>query len=269
MKISIGADPEIFLYDKKERLFVSAHNMIPGTKDKPYKVKKGAVQVDGTAAEFNIDPCFSSDEFVSNIQTVLGELGCMVPPSLEFKFKPTVQYDEKYWDQLPEDCKVLGCDPDFDLNGTMNPPPHPEGGVRHGGGHIHIGWTEGQDKEDEDHFWDCRQVAAQMNSWFGSIQKVWDYDAKRPKTYPNGSFRPKPYGVEIRSFSNAWLKYPKLWPWLFETIQRIMDNIESGYGNYGFRFDGLYGTMEQKAAYVNQYARNYRMPEIPLDFRGA
>jgi hypothetical protein len=266
MKISIGADPEVFLYHKNNREFISAHTLIPGTKDKPYKVKHGAVQVDGTAAEFNIDPCFSSDQFVGNIQCVLSELEGFIPKYLEFKFKPTVTYAEDYWQQLPDDCKVLGCDPDFDLNGVMNPPPHPEGGMRHGGGHIHIGWTEGKDKEDDDHFWDCKQVAKQMNSWFQHVQKVWDYDAKRPKTYPAGSFRPKSYGVEIRSFSNAWLKYPKLWPWLFETIQVIMNNIENGRGNYGFHTDTMYGTMKQKAEYVNRYAAGYGMPQMPTDF---
>jgi hypothetical protein len=267
MKITIGADPEVFLYDKKEREFVSAHTLIPGTKDKPYPVKAGAVQVDGTAAEFNIHPSHSPAEFVTNVDTVLSELRTMIPPHLEFKYRPTVQYDEKYWAALPEDCKVLGCDPDFDLNGVMNPPPHPAGGVRHGGGHIHIGWTEGKDKEDADHFWDCRQVATNMKLWFGEMDRVWDYDAKRRKTYPSGSFRPKSYGVEIRSFSNAWLKYPKLWPWLYNSIQELMNRMEEGTGGYGIYTGDLVGTMAQKAEWVNRhYCVPYRMPLIPEDF---
>ena len=56
--ITVGADPELFV--KKGRSFQSAYGMIPGTKQKPKKVIKGAVQVDGMALEFNIDRAVGS-----------------------------------------------------------------------------------------------------------------------------------------------------------------------------------------------------------------
>ncbi len=58
-----GCDPEVFLMvgDK----YVSAHGLFPGTKAEPFKVEKGAVQVDGLALEFNIDPAKTPEEFAA------------------------------------------------------------------------------------------------------------------------------------------------------------------------------------------------------------
>jgi hypothetical protein len=64
MEFKIGADPEFFLRDKATGKFVSAHGLIPGTKRQPMKVDKGAVQVDGMALEFNIDPVTNLDSSV-------------------------------------------------------------------------------------------------------------------------------------------------------------------------------------------------------------
>src|SRR3546814_12280247 len=91
MQILVGCDPEIFMF--KNGVPVSAHNAVPGTKYDPYKVKNGAVQVDGMALEFNIDPSHTEEEFVSSVQSVLATLKEMVPgydlvatPVAEFGF---------------------------------------------------------------------------------------------------------------------------------------------------------------------------------------
>jgi len=54
MKILVGCDPELFV--KKDGVLVSAHGLVQGSKEHPFRVSKGAVQVDGMALEFNIDP---------------------------------------------------------------------------------------------------------------------------------------------------------------------------------------------------------------------
>jgi hypothetical protein len=45
----------------------------------PYVVKHGAVQVDGVAAEINIDPASTFQEFSYNLQQVLLQLQDMIP----------------------------------------------------------------------------------------------------------------------------------------------------------------------------------------------
>jgi hypothetical protein len=77
MDLLIGADPEVFVSQAGK--FMSAYGLIPGTKQEPHAVDNGAVQVDGMALEFNIDPSASSEAFVYNIKSVLAQLRQMVP----------------------------------------------------------------------------------------------------------------------------------------------------------------------------------------------
>src|SRR5688572_16841088 len=104
MTITMGADPEFFLM--KDNQYVSAHGIVPGDKRTPYPLSSGAVQLDGTATEFNIKPAKSADEFASNISAVLAELRAFIPADYLFKFTPSVQYDKHYFDQfVPQSCK--------------------------------------------------------------------------------------------------------------------------------------------------------------------
>ena len=73
----IGADPEFFV--KKAGKVVSAHNLVPGTKESPFPVKNGAVQVDGMALEFNINPAETFAAFESSLDSVLEQIIRMVP----------------------------------------------------------------------------------------------------------------------------------------------------------------------------------------------
>ena len=61
---------------------VSAHGLIPGTKYEPYPIPHGALQVDGTALEFNINPSSSYEEFNTNIDEVLKTMMAMLPKDL-------------------------------------------------------------------------------------------------------------------------------------------------------------------------------------------
>ena len=56
-KILVGCDPEVFV--KQNGVFKSAFGLIKGDKKNPQKIRNGAVQVDGMALEFNIDPAAS------------------------------------------------------------------------------------------------------------------------------------------------------------------------------------------------------------------
>lgn len=205
--ILIGADPEVFLWSKLSGGFVSAHDMLPGTKKEPFKVKSGAIQVDGTAAEFNIDPASTANEFYQNIKTVMKELGAQVP-NYELKAVPTVKYNRSYYDRIiPDYAKELGCDPDYNAwDKAMNSPPEAKGTMRTAAGHIHIGWTEGADPFDEAHFQTCASLVKQLDYFLGMSSLEWDPDGTRRQLYGRaGAFRPKSYGVEYRVLSNAWL----------------------------------------------------------------
>jgi hypothetical protein len=235
MTLKVGCDPEFFL--KRNGVNVSAHGLVPGTKAKPHKLKNGAIQLDGTAVEFNIDPASSAEEFAGNIESVLKQVREMIPKEYEFDFSPAVIYDPKYFDEnIPYDCKELGCDPDFNaITGAPNPRPAPAGKLRTlrtGSGHIHIGWNDKKMVEDvtsKNHMWDCMQVVRLLDTYFSHVKTSWDKDTVRANLYgAHGAFRPKPYGVEYRVLSNAWLKHPNLWPWLFNSVSFLMEKMKEG-----------------------------------------
>ena len=234
---TLGSDPEFFLEYKDKP--ISAHDMVPGTKKKPEKLARGvAVQADGTAVEINIKPAKTGKQFQENTLDALEQVRGIVPKKFKFSMTPAVFFEPKYFSTLPDVAKELGCEPDFDANsqGAINPTPKPAGKyetMRTAAGHIHYGFTKDADIFSQSHRWDCVQLALRSDSTFRPFMKNWDKDKDRIKLYgKNACFRPKPYGVEYRALSVAWLKYPDLYPWIFDTAKFIHDGMVNGQSLY-------------------------------------
>lgn len=235
MKVTIGCDPEFFLY--KDGYPVSAHDIVPGTKEEPYKLSKGAVQRDGMAVEFNIDPASTPEEFADNVLTTIGDIRQMVPKEYKFKYYPSVEFKEYYYRMVPDGPKELGCNPDYNAyTGLIN--TNPNVGLvgnpllRTGAGHIHLGWTADQDKKDPSHIWDCRQVVKMMDEFYGLVKPKIDLDTRREALYgAKGAFRPTTFGVEYRVPSNAWVRYPDLYPFIFSMAHSVVKGMETGEFN--------------------------------------
>lgn len=232
LRITIGADPELFVRNKKTGLFVSAHDLMPGTKDAPHKVDLGAIQVDGVAAEFNIDPTESAQQFVTNISAVTGQLSKIIGTDYELVSQPTCVFPEDYFKSLPDHVRELGCNADYNAwTGQVTKKPDGDSTtMRTGAGHIHIGWCEKADPGDPIHFDDCAIIAKQLDYYLGMYSLRWDQDTKRRSLYGKaGCFRAKPYGMEYRSLSNVWLGSSKLQSWVWNAAQRaVVDLIQNG-----------------------------------------
>ena len=208
MALKIGADPELFV--KKDGQFVSAYNMIKGTKENPMPVKDGAVQVDGMALEINIDPATSLRKFRENINSVLGTLRDMVPKDCDLVICPVADFGEDYIKQQPKEAADLGCMPDMNAyTMDVNEPPDVQIPFRTAAGHIHLGWTEVKDPWDDDHLEKCMLLTKWLDLYAGieSIVRDKDPDSHRRRQLYGapGSFRPKTYGMEYRVLSNYWL----------------------------------------------------------------
>ena len=217
-KYLIGTDPELFLTLDGQP--ISAEGLIPGTKHEPFKVEKGALQVDGLAAEFNIDPASTEDEFNNNIKIVLIQLREYLDrhdSRIQMNFVPFMKFDPKYFKKLSDISKILGCDPDFNYNGQIitateklaNMP------IRTAAGHIHIGWTKDVDPMDPAHFEDCKFISqyfynnsAAFNRLISSISYYGTKEENERLKYYGmmGAFRPKHYGIELRQYSNLWVE---------------------------------------------------------------
>jgi len=227
----IGADPEFFV--KKFGQLTSAYGLIPGSKDKPYPVKKGAVQVDGMALEFNIDPADSYSEFEENMSTVLDGIIAMVP-GYEIFVEPVADFGLEYIKSQPKEASDLGCSPDFNAyTKTANPRPDVNTPFRTASGHVHIGWTNGVDINDEGHLEACRALTKALDLYLGVPSLTWDRDDRRRSLYgAAGAFRPKHYGMEYRVLSNKWIMNPTLRKLVYhntiDAIKAVIENPDVG-----------------------------------------
>lgn len=228
LNILVGADPEVFM--RKDGLFKSAHGVIVGDKRNPQKVDRGAVQVDGLALEFNIDPAANEQEFLTNIKTVMGVLQSMVP-DFELVPVPVAEFGAEYLASQPHEALELGCDPDFNAweDGAPNPRPNGEVTFRTGAGHVHIGWGQDIDIHSAEHREACVMLTKQLDYYLGLPSMLYDTDTKRRTLYgAAGAFRPKPYGMEYRVLSNAWLKSEELMAWVYRNTVRAVNDLLDG-----------------------------------------
>lgn len=235
--LTFGCDPELFIRNILTRTYVSAHDIIPGDKKNPYKVKGGAIQSDGVAAEFNIDPVQDKSAWSDSIwklRKILDNFSKLKAPSIYPTVESSVLFEKDYFNSLPEEVKAVGCDPDFDaydedMNLSPDLPTDNGNFFRFGGGHIHVGWDEGLFVGDESHFFDCIQVTKQLDMMLYELSPLWDTDLIRRSYYgKQGTFRVKPYGVEYRTLSNAWLKYPTLITWIYDATKLAMEILDQG-----------------------------------------
>ena len=232
----IGADPELFLVNDTGQ-FISAHDIVPGSKKEPTPVLHGSVQPDGCAAEFNIHPAKSVGEFQMYIKDVLSELSSRVNstnPDLQLVVRPTATFDAEYFSTLPRKALHLGCEPDFNAwTGKRNRRPRTTKPFRTGAGHIHIGWCDKQDTNDPSHQLDCTLMVKQLDAALYVPALLWDSDQERRELYGKmGAHRCKPYGVEYRPLSNAWVADPDLQAWVFKTAHKAATMTDDGVQIY-------------------------------------
>lgn len=227
LDILVGSDPEVFV--KQGVSFVTGHGLIKGDKKNPYKVNCGAVQVDGMALEFNIDPANSEAVFIHNIQTVMKQLQEMVP-NHELCPIPVARFGKEYLATMPEAALELGCDPDFNAyTGDANPRPDGDVDFRTGGGHVHVGWTTDMDLEDVGHREAAQMLAKELDFYLGLPSLFWDKEDGRRAMYGKaGAYRIKHFGMEYRSLSNAWVSDPRLMSIVYKNTKLAVDNLMNG-----------------------------------------
>ena len=204
---TFGADPEVFL--KKRGKPASAFGLLPGDKENPHKTEGGAIQVDGMAAEFNIDPVPQNDFEVFNARIVaqLKEIRDRVP-GYNLNVAPVQDFGEEFLSSQPDEAKELGCDPDYSAY-TLAPNPRPDGDrpFRTGAGHVHIGWGADIPVDNQEHIEICANFVKVLDATVGMFMTLIDDEPRRRELYGKaGAFRPKPYGVEYRTPSNVWIK---------------------------------------------------------------
>lgn len=222
LQVTKGCDPELFFIDDAGK-YVSSIGKIGGSKDFPRDIGNGcAVQEDNVSVEFNTPPCKTADDFVKSIKYNLDYIQQEAQRlGLKLAIVPSAVFEA---DQLEHPAaQEFGCEPDYNAwnGGQMNPRPSADnGGLRSAGGHIHIEIKDGLD---------ILEVVKAMD-WFVGCQMItFDNDRDRRRLYGKpGSFRKKPYGVEYRTASNAWIQDEGTIRWVWEQTDKAVDWVRAG-----------------------------------------
>lgn len=251
LDIKVGADPEFFVETNDG--IIPAVNMVAGTKYDPLACIKGAMQVDGLALEFNIDPATNEDEFLEHIVTVRDQTlnAAKANSGLDLVISKAVghHFGMGTLRELPREATILGCEFDYTMTGRRNSTSEESAGdYRCTGGHVHIGWGEDMDaSENSGHFIDTCSVAKlclyllekplRMKMYFdtcdeGNRRQAWENERDeqlRQVLYGgNGAFRPKSYGMEYRGLSNAWIHEERYIRYVYRRVQVIMEMLQEG-----------------------------------------
>ena len=264
LNFTIGADPEILI--AKDGQPWSAYGLIKGTKYDPFLVEKGAVQVDGMALEFNIDPADTEEAFLDHLDAVQSQLLNMVP-GFQLLRQPSVIFPEDYIKQQPPEALELGCEPDFNaITGELNEKPNAASPMRTAGGHVHVGGFPTDNIYDGAHFNACRRLTSFMDEQLGVYSVLWDADDKRRTMYGQAScFRPKNYGMEYRTLSNSWIFNKELCKIVYNFTK---DAIEQMFTDRDY-VDPVVQNIINTSDRGNEFFKNNRKADMIRDIVGA
>lgn len=239
-KLIIGADPEFFV--SESGVVLPAIGMVDGDKYNPLACLRGAMQVDGLALEFNIEPAATAQEFNRNIMTVkmltLAKARANTGKKLRISKEIEHNFGVEEFKKLPAESKRLGCAPSYTYQGGISNIHRSQetSPIRVVGGHIHLGWTEGADiAANSVHYRDCARLAKVLDILVqvrlfkhlhskmskGGFASFINAEVNRKNRYGRwGEFRPKTYGMEYRSLSNFWIHSEELRTLTFEYTQQ-------------------------------------------------
>jgi phiEco32-like amidoligase-type 2 protein len=263
---SVGADPEVFLVNKNGHP-VSAEGLIGGTKDKPVPMEGlepgYMVQEDNVAAEYNIPPCLSADDFSAAIFKGLRYVQRLAHKhDLSVRCLPALHFDP---DQLATPhARRLGCDPDIDFwSLRYNEAPRPPETLRTAAGHVHVGWVNPDDEQ--------RVALIRTLDLFLGVPSilVTEKNERRELYGKAGACRVKPYGVEYRTLDNFWLIKA---PWRKHVFNQVQQACLRLNGEGEFFLEELYELGDDVRNCINnhdQYLARFLVNEFRIaEFEG-
>lgn len=223
--ISIGSDPEFFVFNPETGLHEVAIGMVNGTKEFPEPIsdKEHYIQVDGVALEGNIPACKTSKDFIYNINWLKNwiEETLLQPKGLVISQKSTVNFRDE--DVFHPKANEIGCEPSLDPYTLMfNAQSKYKDNWRAVAGHIHIGYSNPSEGL-------TIHLMKVLDLFLGVPSVLLDSDTKRRKLYGKaGDMRLKPWGGEYRTLSNFWCFDDVLMKWVFDNVTKAAEFINIG-----------------------------------------
>lgn len=229
-KVTIGADPELFIINENTGKVVSSIGLIPGEKGDPWTdegMPQGfGLETDNILAEFNIPPVTSKLSFINNITYMKNFIDSFVKninPEFGILCTASQVVDD---DQLQSrEAKQFGCSVDYNVY-TQKANPKPKGtstNLRSAGFHIHLGY-------ENPNIDTSLALVRYMDAYVGVPSVVKDPDIKRRSLYGKaGCFRLTDYGVEYRCLSSFMMSNENLLTFIWNQIQKALKAINHNY----------------------------------------
>ncbi len=232
--IKLGADPELFVWDKTKQQFKSSIGLIGAGKLRPRPMSPGFfAQEDNVLVEFNIPPVDNRKDFIFAIESGKWQIQKLIGDSFDLRAQASafIPMEEL---QHPEAWQ-FGCEPDNNAwkKGEFNTRPiTPMDGFRTGGGHVHFGYTVNVDAIEEFGLTINSvgvELVKQLDKYLGIPSILMDSDSERRKLYGKaGAFRPKSYGVEYRVLSSFWVQDRTHAGWVWDQSMRAVEQLAEG-----------------------------------------
>jgi hypothetical protein len=264
-ELTIGCDPEAFLFDPIVGAFASSESLLGGSKERPRDIGFGAILEDNVTAEFNTIPVLHEegpDAFVESVKKVRDFLSKTVQPyGYELRFVPEAELPLPLL-ETPQ-AMESGCDPDYNIYSAKQNeyPPLVTDTFRYAGGHVHIGHPR---IVSNPNFVETIVTSLDISLTAGLL--ALHGIGKRANVYGAlGNFRPKPYGLEYRSAPNIWAGDDKLTKFVHFCVGNAMEDAVHGRpdtnrANYVMRAI-MEGRKQDLFEYMDRRAHKYGKQE--------
>lgn len=231
-KVTLGTDPEMFLFNTETAKFVSAVGLIPGTKENPTPIRNKslkqpgfALQTDNVLVEFNVPPVDLNNkkQFIANIikmQYFVQQYVKAINPCLDIKCQASAEFPLS--ELQTKQSQLFGCDPDFNAYTLQEncAPKLTNPQLRSAGFHIHVGYSHPNLETNIN-------IIKYLDAYVGLPSVLFDTDKYRRQLYGKaGSFRFQQHGVEWRTLSSFFLQNRRTLSCIYDLIKIALDALE-------------------------------------------
>jgi len=225
--ISIGTDPEIFVFDGKE--------LIPAFEFLPSKKEAKLCFWDGFQAEFTTRPDMRTSALLDSVRLGLLAISLRAKkhtPNARLSVLNTVKIARHHLAHAKPEHVILGCDPSKNLYAMHG--QETGGGreleYRFSGGHLHFGLPS-----TEISFALERRIVEMLDKVLGvagtALAGGLDTPVRRKYYGLAGEYRRPKHGIEYRVLSNFWLTHPAIAALVLDlgqaTVRMVLNSLEA------------------------------------------
>lgn len=239
MSVTLGADPEIFVVNKKGEV-VPAWDYLP-SKASPKSIQSlvggalGTAYWDGFQAEFTT-PGYHTClyEMTNSIQGGLYGIynaAKKVDKGYALSINSVFQINPDVLMSASDEHVAFGCSPSYNAYGET--PVAADGrttSVRFAGGHLHLGMSAYAGKQKR-----LVEFVKGLDAVLGvasvSLFGAFDNPVRRKFYGRAGEYRMPRHGLEYRVLSNAWLMHPLMTHLVFDLARAVLGVWECGFGD--------------------------------------